>query len=437
VRKSIPFLSLPLLLLTLHPVALVWAAWVAFVPLLFFIRSEPRPIRDSLIGFGIGLLYYAVFHYWVFYYEGAIFFKVVPLSALPWGIFAGLVSSFSRSLASRESLPANLAQIFLPPSLWVLLMLPFNFSPVGALPLEIPFYQPLPLLQLAALGGMPLLSFLILSMNSALALSLGKRRKEAAVTIALLSGLILSGTAWGFWRLSQPLSGETPVALIQTNLPISESWREEHIDLIREKYAAWAGEAARAKPALIIFPQYNLLYDAYREPEHFNRLARETGAFLLLGTYTPGEAELPPETAGQYNIALAFSPERGLAGEYRATEGPPFRRIGQLFGTELNPIETPAGRMGILLCFEDAIPSVSKAWVRKGADFLVVLSNTGHFTETIVPHYHLLQDQLRAIETGRPLVRVTPNGYSAVIDPQGRFRTLSRLGKEQILLSKI
>jgi len=437
VRKSLAFASPVFLVLTLQPIGLIWAAWVAFVPLLYSIGSHPKPIRDAFIGLAIGLLYNALALYWIFYYSVFIFFKVVPLCALPWGIFAGLVSLAESRLSFRNRLLGSAARVFIPPSLWVLLTIPFQFSPVGALPLEIPFYQPLPLLQLASIGGMPLISFLVLSMNSALALSLREKRKEITVMVLLLLTVVLSATAWGFVRLAQPSPGKIPVALIQTNLPMSDVWRKEHIGLIREKYAALAREAARSKPALIFFPQYNLLSDVYREPEFFNQLARETGAFIVLGTYTPGQAEVSPEIGGRYNIALVFSPEEGLVGAYRATQGPPFREIGQLFGKEFPLIKTPAGQMGLLLCFEDTIPSVSKTWAKKGADFLVVLSNTGHFTKTTVPRYHLIQDQLRALETGRELIRVTPHGYSAVIDSRGRFRVLSKLGREEILLASL
>lgn len=46
---------------------------------------------------------------------------------------------------------------------------------------------------------------------------------------------------------------------------------------------------------------------------------------------------------------------------------------------------------------------------------------------------HLYQDQLRAIETDRWVIRVSSNGYSAIIDPRGRIIKRSELGKQQIL----
>ena len=50
-----------------------------------------------------------------------------------------------------------------------------------------------------------------------------------------------------------------------------------------------------------------------------------------------------------------------------------------------------------------------------------------------MPYYHLQQDQLRVMEVGLPLVRVSPNGYSAFIDKTGRVAQRTKLNTEKIL----
>jgi len=54
-----------------------------------------------------------------------------------------------------------------------------------------------------------------------------------------------------------------------------------------------------------------------------------------------------------------------------------------------------------------------------------------------LPEYHLYQDQLRAIETGLFVIRVSANGYSAIIDPRGRIIKRTELAKQQIFYDEL
>lgn len=107
--------------------------------------------------------------------------------------------------------------------------------------------------------------------------------------------------------------------------------------------------------------------------------------------------------------------------------------MNQVLAKETQVLLTPLGELGILLCYEDTVPGRAREEVKKGAEILVAISNIGHFTKTVLPDHHLYQDQLRAIETGLPVIRVSANGYSAIIDPRGRIIKQSELGKQQIL----
>lgn len=429
--------GLILLVLNLQPFAQFWTAWLAFVPFFLYLRSDPRFLRNTLLGYVLGLFYNAAALYWILLYELRIFLIVVALAALPWALFFGTVGWAYHRLRPFENGSSKILAVLIPPFAWALLSLIFRLTPLGNLPLEVPFYQPLPLLQLASRGGMMPLEFLILSFNASLALLVEKRDRTTLRLAGCLVLITLTASVWGAIRLSKPNPGSVRIALIQTNFPVSQTWRKENKELILEKYAGWAKEAAESKPALIFFPQYALPFDAYRQPEFFEKLSDQTDASIVLGTYIPKQEGVPSEVGGQYDVALAFSPRSGLTGIYQATQGPPFRRIRQAFGSEFPVIPTPAGRMGILLCYEDVSANVAKKWLVRGVDFFATLANTGHFAGTPLPRYHLLQDQLRAIENGREVVRVTPNGYSAVIDARGRIRALSKLNQEEILISTL
>ena len=203
--------------------------------------------------------------------------------------------------------------------------------------------------------------------------------------------------------------------------------------MILSRYQSLALEAAKEKPEVIVFPSYTMPFDPYRSTNFFSDLAKETGAFLIVSTFIPKVPDRTIDEAGQYEVALLFSPNDGLVALDKAVEGPPFRKIHQVLTKETQILNTPLGKVGTLLCFEDVLARRAKEEVKLGADVLVALSNPGHFTKTFMPGYHLYQDQLRAIETGKPVIRVSANGYSAIIDPRGRVIAKTELGKQQIL----
>jgi apolipoprotein N-acyltransferase len=82
-------------------------------------------------------------------------------------------------------------------------------------------------------------------------------------------------------------------------------------------------------------------------------------------------------------------------------------------------------RVSPLICYEDTVPALARAATLKGAELLVNLTYDTWFGRSAAPFEHHLIAAFRAIENRRYLVRVTNNGYSAVVDPLGR--TIARI----------
>jgi apolipoprotein N-acyltransferase len=223
------------------------------------------------------------------------------------------------------------------------------------------------------------------------------------------------------------------IALIQHNLPFNEEWRSSHPLEVKLKYEAMAMEASKQHPDLIIFPQYTFPEDIYRNPQFFTELARKTKASILVASHVPAEAGKSVFDFGYMNLALLFTPEGKLGGVYQATEEAPFGELRQRSAKKYQVIEMPFGKLGILLCYEDVTSKAAEEAAKSGADILVALSNPGMFLNTHMPYYHLKQDQLRVIETGLPLVRVSPNGYSAFIDKTGRVAQKTQQNSGEVL----
>ena len=87
-------------------------------------------------------------------------------------------------------------------------------------------------------------------------------------------------------------------------------------------------------------------------------------------------------------------------------------------GTAL--VSTPFGKVGGLICFDSIYECLTLDSVRDGAELLVLPTNDSWFTDSAAVYMHSAQARLRAIESGRWIVRSADTGISSVIDPRGR-----------------
>jgi len=93
--------------------------------------------------------------------------------------------------------------------------------------------------------------------------------------------------------------------------------------------------------------------------------------------------------------------------------------------------------LGGFICQEVLFPWVTRQSARDGATVLVSGGNDGVFADPAVAHIHADAAQLRAVETGRYLVRAMKTGISAVIDPTGREAVRGELSDAALLISQI
>jgi apolipoprotein N-acyltransferase len=94
-------------------------------------------------------------------------------------------------------------------------------------------------------------------------------------------------------------------------------------------------------------------------------------------------------------------------------------------------------RFGWSICYEANFSELARKMTLDGAEVLVNLTNDGWFGTSLELDQHLAIASLRCIETGRWMIRVTNNGYSAVIDHFGNAVELMPKGREAAFSSAV
>lgn len=443
-RMGLSILGGALLLLS-FPFFNLWPLiWIGLVPLLIAIQGV-KPRRALLLGWICGAIYVSGMTYWILpLYPYANFPIVLLATLLLTGYLAFYVAGFSW-IVRRLNLRSAPAYIFIPAALWTALELLrgwlFTGLPWGSLGHS--QYRFLPIAQIASITGLGGISFLIVSVNAALArLILEFRRWREEIRYILIPfALFLICLSYGIWKLERPLppKGKIEIALIPGNVPQREKMYGDPRVTFR-RYLENLDEVTYERPDLIVFPETFVLMDLLRPGRREyveilqNRL-REGGSWLLFGIphyETKGDR-------GDYNAAVLLSPDRVVGKYYKQhlvpfSEYTPLRRylpksikekvVGMADfnkGKESVVFTLPNGvRFGAVICFESVFPYIFREFVRKGVDFMGVITNDAWFEGTSAPYQHYAMAPFRAIEMGKAVFRCANKGVTCVIGPKGR-----------------
>ena len=90
-----------------------------------------------------------------------------------------------------------------------------------------------------------------------------------------------------------------------------------------------------------------------------------------------------------------------------------------------------------LLCFEIAFPHQLAANLTEETNLLLTVSNDAWFGDSHGPHQHMEIARMRALEFGRPLLRATNNGITAVVDHKGQFIKRIPQFEEMVLKTEV
>jgi apolipoprotein N-acyltransferase len=279
--------------------------------------------------------------------------------------------------------------------------------------------------------------------NAALASWWCERQRGALRALGAAAALVAVALAYGTWQLRVYDGREpheaVPIATAQANLDLGTQWHAEFYGANLGAYADLTTQAVAARAArLVIWPESALTFFLESEPSYRRYLAQ-----LLTRSRTTlltGGPRLVGGAGGETyrNAAFVVTPTGEIAAVYEKRMLVPFaeyfplagvtllrRQFGKVReftpGTRQEPLATPAGPAGVMICNEAMLGGEAVDRVRRGAQWLVTLTNDSWVGRRHYAEIALAMVRLRAVEVRRWLVRASTSGPSALIDPAGRL----------------
>ena len=277
----------------------------------------------------------------------------------------------------------------------------------------------------------------------------------AALAVAL--GVAAAAGLGGAAALHRPLPPGTlsvavaqPDVFLHTPVTVQDEINCLHeypryTDMLMKPYGS--PEAPRpGRPQLVVWPETAFPTPLNWDPmfaEAARQTARRNRIWLLMGAL---DYESPPGATGVdftqgrvFNTAWLFDDTGELVGTYSKMDLVPFgeyvpyrkqlpllsrypiRDFDFARGSERAPLAVRTHACGALICFEAILPRDSREMVQAGAEFLAFLTSDAWAGATPEVLIHSQTAPLRAVETGRWVVRAASTGESGIISPRGQW----------------
>ncbi len=301
----------------------------------------------------------------------------------------------------------------------------------------------------------------------------GPPQRTARIGLVFALAVLLTVVAYGRYRLATKATTGPLVAIIQGDfLNFVEGDRETTAEKMTA-YLEMIDAAAEDKPDLIVLPESAWRMFLNPEARFASTISRRSfvalqgrstnyGAHIVTGSSSI--VRTPDDMIAKfrrYNSATVFHPDGSEPGQYNKHhlvwfgEAVPFRfgrlRFLYFWLNWIMPFSGPEGtveysffpgdkfqrfsldapsvggetfRFATPICYEDAMPYLSREFVGAGSDvklvdFLVNISNDGWFGRGVQQPQHLAICVFRAVENRVGIARAVNTGISAMIDPNG------------------
>lgn len=306
-----------------------------------------------------------------------------------------------------------------------------------------------PLAAWAPVGGVHLVSLLTALAAGALVLVAAGPGRRRLAGLAALVVLAVATTLPASRTWTVPAGEPLHVALVQGGIPQDRKWLRAELEDTMRLFLDLSVPLESAD--VLVWPEAAIPALAYEVQEYLDSMAelsRVRGQQLILGILT-----WDADRDEYHNSLVALGDESGIYhkrhlvpfGEYFPVPDfvRGFLRLLDLPYQDITPGaagQAPLHARGVALapsiCYEDVFGEELRDFLPE-AGMLVNVSNDGWFGDSIAPHQHLQMAQFRALETGRPMLRSTNTGVTAVIDAYGRVIARGRQFQPEVVEAEV
>ena len=444
-------------------------AWVAFLPL-FYVLQEKKPFNSFFIGWIWGTLFFLGTIYWVINTMVNYGNISVPLSVIIlilFSLFQGFFFAVFTYFISYTETRTNILPWTLTPFVWVTIELlrTYVFSGFPWVLLGYSQYKNLNLIQISDVTSVYGISFLIVMINSCMYLALfrlnfkGKdfisfiKTNKTIITYCVAAILvIIFSISYGRKEIGEfrtfikgaknNKKNKVNISLIQGNIEQDKKWDKRYQDETIRIYETLTDESVEKGTDLVIWPETATPFYLQADQSHLNQLfncLNREGVYLLTGS--PAFEYSKEGDFENHNSAFLLSPDFKILKRYDKIHLVPFGEfvpleeifkinlfrqiIGEIgsftSGTEETVFDLHGSRFGTLICYEIIYPDLVRKFVKKGAEFLVTITNDAWFGKSSAPYQHFAMVVFRAVENKVYVARAANTGISGFISPLGEI----------------
>ncbi|NOZ09764.1 MAG: apolipoprotein N-acyltransferase [Gammaproteobacteria bacterium] len=424
--------------------------------LLFLLWRRGSPWRCFGVGLAFGLGSFGVGVSWVYRSMHDYGGMSVPLAALAVALFVLLLSLFPAlvgGLQARFGDRKRVAHLIVVlPALWVLLEWCRSWVLTGFPWLSLGYSQiDTPLSGVASGFGIYAVSLSVALVAGLLALIIDKPRRPwpALVLVGVFGlGFLLGRIEW-----VEPKGPMIKVALVQGNVPLDMKWSPRYRMTVAERYLHLSQEYRDQD--LIVWPEVAI--PAFKDqipPSFWRELKNESTQYQTDFLYGTLERRQGADGAlDYYNVVRSIASQPQTYHKHHLVpfgEYLPFPVLTRwLMGaldipmSDFSPWPDADGVMhvagqavAVSICYEDAFP---EEFIRllPEATLLVNVSEDAWFGDSLGPLQRLQMARMRALETGRTLLRVANTGVTAIINHRGKIIAHTEQFKTVVLSGEV